>query len=310
LVLSPSQDDTVTVAEERLTRGSIVELEVMLEPEPVFSVSATVSDAIDLLEHFPPHIVPRGLKEMTWVRQMMDALLVNLVPLRGKVIGRCVADVGSDLRVVHESERAVILRSTPEAKFYSLVVVGVAEKTLFWKDLRRVLFSDSQFRIYARVARSGIQTAWTPVKLEGVLRQLVPDFGQHVDALAQGLSRTGRQPSTSGPDRGMQVLEAYIGLLSSRLQLSVAPEDLAAITTITDLGCSLESVPDQRSFLEPATAYLERLNGAEVDRFLAAECREAALATTAPEVRSNPDTLATQSSAERFLDVEFVAIYW
>ena len=53
-------------------------------------------------------------------------------------------------------------------------IVGVAEQSLFWKDIRRVLFSGSRFRVLCRVAQDGIQESWTPVKLAHVLDAVLP----------------------------------------------------------------------------------------------------------------------------------------
>ena len=94
------------------------------------------------------------------------------------------------------------LATTGSLTIYPLYVVGVAEHSLFWKDIRRVLFSDARFRVLCRVAQGGLQNSWSPVKLAHVLRSVAPDLADRIDALGSGALAA--LVETSKPDRSTE----------------------------------------------------------------------------------------------------------
>lgn len=57
-----------------------------------------------------------------------------------------------------------------------LDVVGVTENSLYWKDIRRVLFSEAAFTVLARVGRDGTHNNWNPVKLSQIFKEVVPNI--------------------------------------------------------------------------------------------------------------------------------------
>ena len=84
-----------------------------------------------------------------------------------------------------------------------LYVVGVAEAELFWRDLRRILFSSSDYRMLCRLGRTSAQRTWTPVKLTDVLEGVVPDLRRMVDripAMLAEMTDRGFRAQTRGTD--------------------------------------------------------------------------------------------------------------
>jgi len=75
-----------------------------------------------------------------------------------------------------------------------LQVVAVAEADLFWRDIRRVLFSGARYTVLARVSRDNIQTEWTPVKLVELLKDVVPDLAANFDVTVCWLPSSERRP--------------------------------------------------------------------------------------------------------------------
>ena len=151
--------DPWAVDVKQLERGHLVELEVELEAEPIYKNSAIIATMMELMQESPELQAVVSLGERSQLEsfaRILERLLAGLVPVRAKAV---------DYRVVQAEERrflvhraiAAQLTERPEFKAAPLTLVGVAEETLFWKDIRRVLFSNSRYRVLSRIARSGIQ---------------------------------------------------------------------------------------------------------------------------------------------------------
>ena len=80
-----------------------------------------------------------------------------------------------------------------------LDIVAVAELSLFWKDIRRVLFSGSRYSLLCRIGRNGLHESWTPVKLVDVVREFVPELAEQIGAAGKDLvgAVNVRTPSSS-----------------------------------------------------------------------------------------------------------------
>ena len=171
--------DPWAVDVEQLGRGHLVELEVELEAEPIYKNTAIISTMMELMQESPELQGVMSLGERSQLEsfaRILERLLAGLVPVRAKAVDYCVVQAEARRFLVH---RAVADQLTERAGFEAapLTLVGVAEETLFWKDIRRVLFSDSRYRILSRITRSGIQESWTPVKLAHVLAEVSPELG-------------------------------------------------------------------------------------------------------------------------------------
>jgi hypothetical protein len=66
-------------------------------------------------------------------------------------------------------------------------VVALAEAPLFWKDIRRVLFSGSRYSLLCRIGRDGLHDDWTPVKLVDVVRGFAPEVADQMATARQEL---------------------------------------------------------------------------------------------------------------------------
>ncbi|MEJ7787346.1 MAG: hypothetical protein WKF96_21290, partial [Solirubrobacteraceae bacterium] len=97
----------------------------------------------------------------------------------------------------------------------AVMLVGVAEQALFWKDLRRLLFSRSRYLVLARVARDGLHARWDPVKSLGVLEEIAPQVAaplrQAVEALPGALDES---QSTEAPEAPPAAVGAMVGVLA------------------------------------------------------------------------------------------------
>jgi hypothetical protein len=197
-------------------------------------------------------------------------------------------------------------------------LVGVAQQGLFWKDVRRVLFSGSEYRVLARLNRSGLQEAWTPVKLVDVLSSVVPDFAEVMDTVNRGVlsamsSAVTAQQSTSTDHRVRAAVLAYAAMLADRAGVDVTEAELDHDGLLSHKVVHALGVREWREMLAPVTGFIEQRSGETFSREVAADYRVAAV-TQAGLLDSSPPAVAVELEAgdgsERFLDSEIIAVYW
>jgi hypothetical protein len=309
-----------------LRRGELVELQVELEAEPIFRAGAVLSSVLDIIEDNPTiygvHNVDE-LADMHAVNRMLGRLLAGLVPVRGRAVDYRVVELAGKEWLVHRNalaqlDRAATVRTRP------LFLVGVAEESLFWKDIRRVLFTGSSYRVLARLSREGIHGTWTPVKLADVLRSVVPDVAVAIESANRGILAvmTGAPLADQDAARSEMVRDALLsyGLaLTEAMGRTLDTEELTqAVTLERPDPDSLRSVVARRQAFAEVTRFVERRLGVAVDPTTAANCRTAALIeagfTLDGQVATHPPVVEpaepSSQSDERFLDSEIVAIYW
>ena len=142
-----------------------------------------ISALLEIVEEIPDATGLPSYDELVQARsvnRILEKLLVGLVPVRGHAADYGVVTIGDKEWVVHHK----ILRDlgiTDPAFVRPLYVVGVAEQAIFWKDIRRVLFSSARYRVLCRMGQSGLQDSWTPVKLAHVLKSVSPDLASQID---------------------------------------------------------------------------------------------------------------------------------
>jgi hypothetical protein len=303
-------------------RGQLLEIEVELEAETIFRLSATVSSLVEMfkenLEMLPAADRP-GLLEGMAVGRVLDTLLAGLVPVRGRAVDYRYVIAGDQRRIAHQ-HLLTELPADGDVVVAPLYVVGVAETDLFWKDIRRVLFSRARYTMLCRMAREGVQRSWTPVKLVDVLRDILPGVAAQVDAAAHGLltAMEGAAATAQDDPRGDAIELALLGY-SMRLVEHYGKEielpDLA--TQSRSIAQALASDASAETLRVPFAAITERLRetySLPTDRELEATYRfdaldEAGLVLDGNGFRpaSTPDAVGSSS---RVLDTEIVAIYW
>lgn len=169
-------NDGWIVDPDYLTRGQLLEVEVQLEADAIFRVSEVFSAISEIIEESPETFGLDSyvdLNQMKSIERIFGKLLVGLVPIRGRAMDYVVAEFGEKVWIVH---RKILdeLTNVEMPQALPLYVVGVAEHSLFWKDIRRILFSKARFRALCRMAQDGLQDSWTPVKLAHVLESVMP----------------------------------------------------------------------------------------------------------------------------------------
>lgn len=308
---------SLVVPSARLRRGDLIEMDVQLEAEPIFEAGMAMSGVLDIIQDDPAAFgMPDDsqLGQLRLMSRMLDKVLAGLVPVRGRAVNFEAVRVDGEEWLLH-SELVARLPERPVTT--PVFLVGVAQQGLFWKDLRRVLFSRSEYRVLARLNRSGLQETWTPVKLVDVLSRVVPDFAEVMDTMNRGVlsamsSAVAAQKSTSTDHRARTTVLAYAAMLADRAGVDVTEaelhrEGMLCPEVVPELG-----VREWREILAPVTQFIEQRSGQSFNREVAADYRVAAV-TQAGLLDPSPPVVAFEpepDGRERFLDSEIVAVYW
>lgn len=304
------------VAGADIRRGDLFELEIELEAEPIYGVSAAIASLSALFEQ-TPEMVPKedreNIRQVSAVSKMLDQLLGRLVPVRGHAVDYQVLRRGDGDYVIHNS----LVAQLPEEErgaLQPLVVVGVAEQELFWKDLRRVLFAGHRYTVLARVAVDALPRSWQPIKLIDLVKQVSPELADMLgSASTEALASLGETTELARTDgartQSQRALDRYRDLLAGELGVELAEAE----GRCQDLAVAEASL-DREAFRDAAQAVTDRLiarheyaPSRERLSTLRDEAWRSSLEAEAPEraLRSKPP-----ATTERYLNAEFVAIYW
>ena len=300
-----------------ICRGDLFELEIELEAEPIYGVSAAIASLIALFEQ-APEMVPKddrdNIRQVSAVAKMLDQLLGGLVPVRGRAVDYRVLRRGDGDYVIHKS----LVAQLPAEERWSLeplVVVGVAERELFWKDIRRVLFAGYRYTVLARVAVDGLPNSWQPIKLVDLVEQVSPELADMLgSASTEVLASLGDSAALEQADaastQSQRALDQYRDLVAGELGVEPAEaegrcEGLPAV----------EAGLDRQAFREVAQAVTDRLVANPADapsRERLSTLRDEAWrrSLVEPEAPERELRAFAPTTAERYLNAEFVAIYW
>ena len=316
-------DTTWIIDANSLQRGRLFEVEVELATEPLYHCSAMASVISGMIEDNPQLLGLRGhsgIAQMDTVNQLLERLIADLVPVRGRVLDYRSLTVDGCEWLLHQQ----VLNSLPPDTVEStkdVYVVGVAEQPLFWKDIRRVLFSDSRYLMLCRLAQCGVRESWTPVKLSHVLEAVAPTFGQALEeggrnALAT-MTNASRSDSTQ-ENRSQDALSAYAEDIASQHDQVLDDAIRAELSVVIDKHSSeVDGVVRSRRAFAAVTEVLNQRLGIQVSPEQAVRCRTSALIGAGLWLdgqqlpRSDHAAQVTERNADkRYLDSEIVGIYW
>jgi len=308
---------------EDLLRGQLIELEVVLEVDPVLKLGTMVSEFSAMAAEYPQMAGPSGLAmldEIEPVQKVLDRLLAGLIPIRATACNYVVATVNGHEYVVRSgtaSELGVPVRP--------LEIVGVTEHIGYWKDIRRVLFSSGQFKLLCRVARPGLHETWTPVKVAHLFGDVAPSLVEQIDTLSRA-GTTGLDGLASGQSHLalVRALAEYADQIASMTNQGLQPSAAVELIEIAARVFDEASPSAQR---QAFAAVRELIVAEDSDRALTPEqdldarriARERAGLPVLPggsvvaTADSTPERVADASAdtvVAKLIDVEVVAIYW
>jgi len=301
-------------------------VEVQLEAEPIFRVSAVISAFLEIFEENPELFGLGSYDEFVQARsidRILAKLLVGLVPVRGHAADYKVVEFGEGEWIVHRR----LLNELPTTDLpptRPLYVVGVAEQPLFWKDIRRILFPKARFRVLCRMAQDGLQDSWTPVKLAHVLESVAPGLASQIDTVGSSAFAAMANASTSSQSVELKqqlmrdALVGYATLLADHYDLSITAQDSSEVGLLSEQHCiSFGSQRGRREAFDAIATFMLDRFGLDREPLIVANYRAVALADAGLNFSAQTMPLVTSdnlpsaaSSEERFLDSEFIAIYW
>jgi hypothetical protein len=309
---------------EKIVRGQLLEVEVQLEAEDIFRVSSVVSAFLDIIEANPEMfgVEISSVIQAKAMGRILEKLLVGLVPISGLATDYKIVELEEKEWIVHRKLLGEI-SGTDSFSAYPLYVVGVAEQSLFWKDVRRILFSKARFRVLCRLAQNNIKDSWTPVKLAHILDMVKPGLGNQIDNLGSdvlaSMVNAGKTDQSADRKRLMRdALISYAVLLAKHYGRTINEEDLTRSGLLTEQQCnSFGSLEERRQAFNAVATFLHDRFELELDQMMVAQYRAVALIDAGLDLLGRPmslmasdDAPSNVSSEKRFLDSEFVAIYW
>jgi hypothetical protein len=319
--LKPDGSRTWILDPSDFRRGQLIELTVELEAEPLFQARTVVSTFLDIFEQDQALLgIANGaeLADAAVLSRMIEKLGAGLVPLRAKARDYVVVTKADGTELIAHRDVVANLGTTVET--VPLYLVGVATETLFWKDIRTVVFARSEFQVLARVLRPDLQRSWTPLKLVDVLARVAPQFHDVLetmnsivlDAMAQGAA------SADGSAQARLVLGEYADLVADALgvKLDAGDPTLLALLEPPEGLQQGSPVKQWRLAMAPVANHVAALAGTPVDPQVAANLRVLAQmkhglspieGRAVPNASSTPGTTKGKS---RLLDSEIIAIYW
>ncbi|MEV8360293.1 hypothetical protein [Microbacterium sp. NPDC076895] len=312
LVWNPSASSRTPL---NLDRGSLIEIDVELQPDPIYGFNATMGVLTDLAEDYPGLLddptTAMILGESGPVNKVLERMLVGLIPLKSTALGLR-AGIVDGTAVAGTAAYFESLGVPSQA----LHIVGVTEQEKYRRDVRRVLFSKDRYTILGRISRGGIQPSWVPVKLTEVMRDLAPQFPDAITRVGQVGYST---PVNTREERNEAALKQAL------VNFAIAIGQEAAEARIEEVLDFAEQLRGQAANLTSQGAAFTRMGEWLVQSGIAADLpsnerslRSQARAGAGLQASSGARTLADFAGAkpavdpptEMLLDLDIVAIYW
>lgn len=311
-------DQDIIVKSSALQRGTLAELQVVLATDPYFNVVTSISEFFKLSENISEL---NGYSEIKWQIELLQQLLAGLIPIKAEILNYRALKTGDDTYLVHEDKVTGV--STSKIK---VNLVGVTELSAYWKDIRRVSFSNQEFRVLCRISRPGLVQDWNPIKLLDLFGNVFPQKEIHnVKEMLKLLSYNVDAASTAETDNDASskmrlALEEYIKSSCEHAGGEIGSDEVEGIIKEVLKGNFDEgSMGDRKVLYEKVDGELASLK-IDVPPNIRVTLRESSsekaglshrLFTSAPsEVKKVEEKEEKSVAEELFIEAEIIAIYW
>ena len=313
----PGNHPNYCIRSSELQRGTLVELKVALATDPYFNVVTSLSEFFKLSENISDL---NGYSEIKWQIELLQQLLAGLIPIKAEILNYHALKVGDDTYLVHEDKVKVTEVSSSKIK---VNLVGVTELSAYWKDIRRVLFSNQEFRILCRISRPGLVQDWNPIKLLDLFGNVFPKKEIHnlketLKLLSYNVDAASTAETDNDANSKMRLaLEEYIKSSCKHAGGEIGSDEVKGIIDKVLKGNFDEgSMGDRKVLYEKVDEELASLK-IDVPPDIRVTLREGSnkkaglshrLFTSAP---SETKKVEEKSVAEElFIEAEIIAIYW
>ena len=333
-LLGSSRVNGLLIDPTTLHRGDLLEFDIELEADPIYRVATIITTFLDIMsdnQDLFGNAVATQVPEVRSIARLLENLLTGLVPIRGRLVDYVWVEICGREVLAHESLLCYIAEELrPNAN--SAYLVGVTQRDLFWKDIRRVLFSQARYTVFCRLAASGLSKGWNPIKMADVFSGLSSDFegvlqglgDEMMSAFSEGMRSTDSGANLSSDSdecndnlqRDEHLLRRYAESLAAYHSETIDPFAVEAlITGIPRTENWLDSVDGYRPVFDEVTRRVERSLGVETPRPAISTLRTEVLPCSGHESASGPEGSSSieesdEPGQERFLDSEIIAIYW
>lgn len=308
-------DQDIIVKSSALQRGTLAELQVVLATDPYFNVVTSISEFFKLSENISEL---NGYSEIKWQIELLQQLLAGLIPIKAEILNYRALKTGDDTYLVHEDKVTGV--STSKIK---VNLVGVTELSAYWKDIRRVLFSNQEFRVLCRISRPGLVQDWNPIKLLDLFGNVFPQKEIHnVKEILKLLSYNVDAASTAETDNDASskmrlALEEYIKSSCEHAGGEIGSDEVECIIEEVLKGNFDEgSMGDRKVLYEKVDGELASLK-IDVPPDIRVTLREsssekAGLSHKLFTLASSEAKKVEEKSVaeELFIEAEIIAIYW
>ncbi|WP_314858425.1 hypothetical protein [uncultured Corynebacterium sp.] len=308
-------DQDIIVKSSALQRGTLAELQVVLATDPYFNVVTSISEFFKLSENISEL---NGYSEIKWQIELLQQLLAGLIPIKAEILNYRALKTGDDTYLVHEDKVTGV--STSKIK---VNLVGVTELSAYWKDIRRVLFSNQEFRVLCRISHPGLVQDWNPIKLLDLFGNVFPQKEIHnVKEILKLLSYNVDAASTAETDNDASskmrlALEEYIKSSCEHAGGEIGSDEVECIIEEVLKGNFDEgSMGDRKVLYEKVDGELASLK-IDVPPDIRVTLREsssekAGLSHKLFTLASSEAKKVEEKSVaeELFIEAEIIAIYW
>lgn len=300
--------------EPALQRGCLLEARVVLSAEAVYQISAAASALLEILAR-DAEVLGReaitGLHKAETVGRVLSKLMAGLIPVRGRLVDYKTGNVNGERWLAHVS----LAERIQGVAWEDVYAVGIVDEGLFWKDTRRVLFTEAPCTALCRIEISGISLGWRPLKIANMLATVSPDMGRGVDSLSalipQAIQNARAQPPQEPP--GGNALESLHRFYELALQRAgkANEADVTRVEVSSEILSDFEDLETRRRGFDAVAAMLRERHGVELGPEERAGLREEVWPSAAArQVDELP--IPNTGAPERIhaIECEFVAIYW
>lgn len=317
--------------EEALGRGALVEVKVALKTHASFQFTAVFEALAGIIAERPDFFGTNAdeIEDAMFFKRMVDRLLVGLIPLRGVAVDYAVVTLSGRRYIVHRDLYEKLAGVEPDVghkvRPVPLHVVGVAEEALFWKDIKRVLFSQAEFLVMCRTSRTGLQDekSWSPMKLGQVIGSVVPELESKINELSLESIFNGTGTENWAQNEDLAARTALMEYATSLLDdngCSLGASEVGELYALVAERSGEFGTAEQKFYgFKAIEKYLAgRFDEIEIDGDEELGRRETALANAGLSYRGNGlPSKVVESNGEvgpearaLILDTEFIAIYW
>jgi len=298
-----------------LARGTLVEVRVELLADPIFRFSSVMDELLDISADYPDMMAGGAtasvMGQMGPMNRILQRLMVGLVPIRATAV---------DLFVREEAGAQVVVRTDqPTPQDLPLEIVGVTDQRNYWQDVRRALFSGSQFTMLCRIAHGGVRDHWSAVKAADVLAEIVPAFPVMLEAVGDtDYAAPEDRLALSEAQRLKDAMKSIYGLSAIELGLDSSELDESVLAELLQRHAHSSAEPrGQREALDDAIRQAELSADKLLDPSRKYHFRDVARQQSGLRILGGQrvlEDLSTPSSKPRqpraLLETELIAIYW